>query len=413
MLTTGFVTLWALGACQEFSVDRQGQEGFEDPVGVVLDLVPAEHVFDKVCEEDEMVIALVNAGDEPVVVDDIDFDAQNSALRMSHRNPVPGPFEIPVGESAFVTITHRPSQPVANRGVLQIASNDPRGVAEAVQDVPAVDLSRADTFDPNRRRVDLLVAVDTTGSISGLHASGEITDGLSGLVSDLDRLGTDWKIGVVWGSDPCIRGPVDSTSKDPVADVAAAFPSAAAPENDQMFYMIDDALAETATGGCNAQFRRDDAALGVVLLSNSQPETDREWSEVGAGWTTYVDDCRELVVHALVNAEVYDNVTRPNPYIDAAESTGGVVINSPGKLPWATKWSQLGTSIAERARLLLLSSVPVPSSIALSVEDEAWSTGWSIDTELSAVRLVRPVPEGDLATVTYDIGACLPLECTF
>lgn len=397
--------------CQEFSVDRQGN--VEDTLGVALDLEPAEHTFTQVCTEEETVISLVNAGDAPVVVEGISYDADISSLRMSHRNPVPGPFEIAVGERAFVTVTNRPSRPVANRGILSVESNDPRGVVEAIQQVDAAPERREDRFDPRERVVDILIAVDTTGSMDSLHRSGIITDGLTALVDELDRIGADWKVGVVWGSDPCVRGPVLAGASDAVASIAAAFPGAKSPDNNQMFYMVDAALAETTTGGCNTNFRREDASLAVVLLSNSIPETDREWSEVGDGWTNYVDDCRDLSVHSLVNVDQFDNVTRDNFYIDAAETTGGVVVNSPGKEPWSTKWGLVGAGMSERTRLLWLSSVPIPESVTVSVGSDEWTEGWEFDEDLSAVRLLRPVPSGQEVSVSYDIDRCLPLECTF
>lgn len=411
MLTAGIAALFALTGCQEYSVDQLNQR-IDDPLGVVLEVDPPDFRFTEACVDDEVVVSLINAGDETVVVDDIDFDAESGALRMSHRNPVPGPFEIAVDERAFVTIQHVPSRPVEVRGTLQIDSNDPRGVQEAILVAEAGSLERTDTFRPQDPPVDVLIAVDTTGSMSVLHESGVITDGLNGLVDDLSRVTDNWKVGVIWGGDPCTRGLVEPSSKTPAIDLGAAFPSPDAPENDRMFSMVEGALSETGQGGCNTSFLRPGSSLSVVVLSNSVPETTK-WADIAQNWSSYVEDCRKLSVHALVNSEVYDGVIRPNPYIDAANATGGIVLNAPSETPWATKWSQVGNAVGQRVRPLLLSSVPDPDSIVVEVAGAAWATGWSFDSFLNAVRVTRPVPADDAVDVTYDIDRCLPSECTF
>lgn len=375
-----------------------------DELGPVLEFSPEAFTFSQSCVDDTVDIALINQGDEPLSIDRIRFDAESTMLRLSQSDPTP--FEVPVGESALVTVSYLPTRPLEVHGSLSVRSDDPRGERSAAVIALADDIARTQTFDPHDPPVDVLIAIDTTGSMTTLHDQGTITEGLQGLVDELELATGDWKVGLLWGIDDCITGVVRSdATKDPVADIAAGFPTVAAPENDAMFAMVDAALQQTRSQGCNRQFIRDGAHLAVVLLGNSIPE-DRPWHDVVSNWASYKDDCRDLTVHAIVNATFTDS-----PYLAGAEATGGAVVNSLGKSTWNHKWSQVGAAMGDRAVLMPLGHTPDASSVEVTVGGETWTTGWSLDPLLDGIRVVRFVPAGESVQIDYDIAECLPREC--
>ena len=405
------IPLLALASCQEFGLDF-GDDPTEEPLGLRLELEPESHAFRAVCQQEEVTVRLVNAGDERLRITRVRYNATSGAMRMTHQIPLADPYPLEPGESAPVLITHRPRVPEFAEGFLEVDSNDPRGrlVASQVSEIDVLD--RSESFVRDQPEVDVIVVVDTTGSMESLHDEGTIVGGLDRLVSELSNVTSAWKIGSVWGADGCMKGVVDADTDDPAGTLAASFPPPEALQNDTLMFLADEALVETGPGGCNGQFLREGAALHVVLLGNSVPEVGRSWDDTAPRWASYVEDCRLLRVHAMVNSVDFPGTDRPNPYLDAANGTGGVIVNATASGPsWPAKWSAVGSAIGQQIGFLPLEGVPDPATLEVLVDGATWDSGWSLDDERGTVRLVRPVADGTEVEVRYELASCLPLEC--
>ncbi len=401
-------TLAALSACIEYRVGVETT--IPEPVGPILEVRPEQHLFDEVCEAGSVEVRFTNTGDEPLEITSLRFEATSTAFGITHNVPNAGATLKP-GERRSATVTFDPSDPEPGEGEITLETSI--GTFLARQNATVESPRIEEVIDAGEPAVDVLFSLDTTGSMGVLYDNGVIADALDDFFGELELVTLDWKAAMVWGQDACARSSVlRSESADPLAELKKGLPTSEAEENRTLLNLADVALAQTAPGGCNAQFRRDDAALVVVLLGNSIPEEPDTWADLEQDWFAHVADCRLLTVHALVNNVDFDGSVYPNPYLDAAAATSGVVVNATDSgPPWNQKMATAGSVTGDRVGSFPLRGVPRPGSLEVFVDGEEWGNGFVYDDVAGTLRFVRSLAGAKDVRVSYEIDQCVPEGC--
>ncbi len=259
--------------------------------------------------------------------------------------------------------------------------------------------------------LDVLFVVDSTGSMAEEQA------GLAGVaerfLDGLAALGVDYQVGVTT-MDPvdagALRGRpwiVTPVTPDPAGSLGAALqvgvasppPSAGL---DAGAMALDDA------SGLNAGFRRADAALHVVFISDSDDASDA-WlgpDPVAAFGSVLAAQAawsgRAAVASAGVG-DVPDGCSGPGgvalpgtAYGEVAAASGGEVV-SICTADYADVVDAIGVQGVEFATTFPLQEDPVDGSVTVTVDGVREETGWTIDHLAPAlVFAVAPAPEATI-----------------
>lgn len=431
-----------------------GADGFELPAGEsrVIDVVftpmePGAHdavatVGSDDPEQPEVDVALLGVGQVPQLVvtpDPWDFGALplgcEDAATLTLQNvgtvdldisawsfegsgltftPVATPpFSLAPYEYTTGVVTWAPIASGAVTGTLSVDSNDPRGVVTATQTAEGIAAgSGLDRFTTDiNPPVDVLMVVDRSTSMdddaAGLAAAfGTFIDGL-GTVTD------GWRIGVATTDSGCFNGGVLEVG---TADLARTFTDAVSYGDDRdivydeaLFQIVDAALGETATGGCNQDFLRAGALLHVIVVSD-EPERS---SELASVWTWdwflprfqgYVAAPSLLRVSGVVDVDGCNEGA--DGYDQVIAATGGEALSICAG-DWADRLAALAAASLSYTWTFTLSGAPVPASIVVTVDGAALADGWAYDSGLNAV-VVETLTPGATVEVAYELASTCP-----
>ncbi|MEQ1506585.1 MAG: vWA domain-containing protein, partial [Myxococcota bacterium] len=259
-------------------------------------------------------------------------------------------------------------------------------------------------------KVDLLLVIDDTASMAQEQASLAVDFAV--LLDELDDRAIGWQVGVVttdmtlddagWllGS-PWILTP-DLADRDAVfADMVEVGTAGAGPEAGLAAAIRAVELA--APGGPNAGFRRPDALLHVVFVSDTDDQSE-DW----------LGDAPEQAFLAFLDAEaaatglparasalvgpVPSGCTSVDGTAQAAVRYGEVVDTS-GGVSVSICAADLGPVLASLSEASVawrtefpLRSVPVTDSVRVRIDDAPTDDGWATDPDVPAVRFELPPP---------------------
>ena len=287
---------------------------------------------------------------------------------------------------------------------------------------PPDDVEVTETFrQVDRPRVDLLFVVDHTSSMEPARTA--LTEAASSLVATLDADQLAWQLGVVstdldseWSGvlqgDPWILTP--ATDQAPVA-LARALDVTPGRAPTGGLGAATRALTEPRRSTDNRGFRRPDAALHVVVLSDADDEsTSVLGSDPGDAFSELLaDEVEATGSPAVLSAVVGDpgtGCTGPagtalpgDTYARVARDSGGSVA-SICEADLGEVVRQLGTLIQEGTRRFELQAVPVVSSVRVEIDGIRLDEGWALELEPPAVRLEVPPPLGSDLAVRYTIA---------
>ncbi len=358
---------------------------------------------------DEVTLTLQNVGSVDLEIDDWTF--AGSGLTFAPERDLP----VTLAPYAYTTavVTFAPSTAGLDAGVLSVTSNDPRGVVVATQSGEGLEAAQGlDRFttetDPP---VDVLFAVDRSTSMD---------DDAAGLAAAfgtfIERMGTvtsGWHIGVVTTDSGCINGGVlDSTT----LDLSTVFGTAVSFGDDRdivydeaLFQIVDAALDETGTGGCNEGFLREDALLHVIFVSD-EPERS---SEIASVWTwdwfvprfqDYVTRPSLLVMSGVIDTDGCNEGA--DGYTEAIAATGGEALSICSG-DWADRLATLATASLAYTWSFPLSAEPVAASIVVTVDSVVLAGGWTYDAS-SNVVVVDTLAPGATVEITYALATACP-----
>lgn len=266
--------------------------------------------------------------------------------------------------------------------------------------------------------VDVLFVVDSTGSMkeeqTGFSAAAD------DFVAGLDALDVAWQIGVTsmdpatagallgrpWILTPTAADPSTTLATNLMVGTASPPPSAG---------LDAAALALDPTTAANVGFRRADAALHVVFLSDGD---DGSGAVLGAdpvaAFLTLLADEEARTGHPARASAVVDDGsgacdgggwdTLPGTrYVDVAEGSGGTVssICTANFLGVAAALGEVGV---EGATSFVLQADPVDDSVVVTIDGARAASGWSVDHAVPALVFAEPPPLDAEIVVRYEIA---------
>lgn len=301
---------------------------------------------------------------------------------------------------------------------LVLPTNDPRqGTVELpLQGFAWAGSEVVETFRFHARsQVDLLFVADTDGVMSAHVDKAQAA--VDGLVLALDDANVSLHAAVVTGGGACpTTAPAwvdaDAPGWQRGAVLRAGFEGPAGPRADALLGLAVDALAQDTAGGCLEGFRREGAALHVVVVSGGPDQGGMPPGDALAALAGAHPDAREVVVSAVIATESAGcgGAAYGEGYAEAALGSGGEIVDL-----CAVDWSPGFERIAARSHAGVDGGLALPlvegallDSLSVEVDGATWSA-WAHDEE--AGTLVFPAesaPEpGSDVRVRYRLGvAC-------
>lgn len=262
--------------------------------------------------------------------------------------------------------------------------------------------------------LDVLFVVDSTGSMREEQRS--LAEAAEVFLAALEALDVAYQIGVAT-TDPADAGVltgrpwiITAAEEDPAAALARAL--AVGTESAPPAAGLDMAVLalEDATG-LNTGFRRKDAALHVVFLSDGDDASGARLGEdpQGAFLAFLAAETSRAARASAVVGDVPAGCDGPGGsalpgtrYAAVAEATGGVVV-SVCAADLAVVAASIGDVGVEWLTVFPLQAAPVPGSVRVELDGVRAETGWQVDPSAPALVFdVAPAP-GTAIRVVYTL----------
>lgn len=258
--------------------------------------------------------------------------------------------------------------------------------------------------------VDLLFVLDRTGSMGPELAA--LANSAIALGLQLEAADLSWQLGVVgsemstdragWllGSPWIITTPADAGPHfDAIATEAVAQPEEAG------IAAAIEALVE-AEGGNNVGFRRSDASLHVIFVSDGDDESDPYLAgdpvdEMVARLALEAENGLPARASAVVGDGSCNDTTRGDRYIAVAEATGGDVV-SICENTFAPIVSALSDGSIVLQDTFVLREQPASENFTVRVDDQAVGN-WVYDAEANAVVFDVPPSANAVIAISYRV----------
>ena len=363
-------------------------------------------------------IEIQNVGNDTLVVDHLAFSTTTLELAVDDTEGA----TLEPGESKVVTLTYAPDSEIEAEGVLTAFSNDPaRPTAMATQvGMPGFELEGEDLFEvPTQPMTDLLFVIDNSNSMTPFQEA--LANNGEGFLRELSVRNADWQIGVVTVDNASLRGPVITSEmsdmEDEFADQVQAGTDALTDE-----YQLRRAWQALYPGfGEFNSYLRDDAALGVILVSDERaqdPNVPRTSYMTHDDINFYVDflydlkeDDSRVAIHVVGSPPPLgcDPAKEPGFSLDyATDATGGIFLTICEE-DWGPGLAEIAAASVPDLRMFHLSKEPVEDSIEVMIDDvEIDGTAvWYYDSTNNAVIFYEVPEAGSIVEIDYIVqGDC-------
>ena len=270
--------------------------------------------------------------------------------------------------------------------------------------------------------MDILWVIDDTSSMRDEQAA--LQDAFADFATGLEALDLSWQVGFITTDisdanagtllgDPWILTP---DLDDPVAAITAAATvgtDGEAPEAGLGAAFL--ALSEPLLSTSNRAFRRDDAALHVIVVSDADDSSDTVLGEdpVDAFTAFLTAEAERSGQDARLSAVVGDvpsgctwdgGAALPGErYADVALATGGVVasICSRDLSPVTASLADLSVSWPTS---FPLQAVPDPDTVLVWIDDVRQADGYSVELSPPALVFATPPEGGAEIRVSYEVA---------
>jgi hypothetical protein len=271
-------------------------------------------------------------------------------------------------------------------------------------------------------QVDVLWVVDDTASMAQEQAA--LGQALADFAAALEAAAVGWQVGVTSTSlegdeagllrgDPWIMTPATPELAAALARAAAVGTAGSPPEAGLGAAVL--ALSEPLRSEGNRGFRRPDAALHVVVLSDADDDSASLLGDDPAGAFLAVldDEAASSGQDALFSA-----VVGPTPsgctgaggtaapasiYAAVAEASGGVVQSI-----CEADLSPVADAVADSSQVwptvFPLQATPVAGSLRVAVDGQRLDEGWSEESDPPAVRFQSPPAPGAELRFSYEVA---------
>lgn len=271
-------------------------------------------------------------------------------------------------------------------------------------------------------KVDLLWVIDNTSSMADEQVA--LSETLGVFAETLSGLGLAWQVGVVTTDltgidagrlqgDPWILTPAIEDPAAALLEAADVGLDGSPPESGLGAAWL--ALTDPLRSGDNRAFRREDAALHVIVLSDSDDDSAAVLGDDPAGafveflageaTRTGLDARLSAVVGDVPNGCTWDGgaALPGTAYSAVAEATGGVVASvCDGDLSGVV--AALGAASASWPDTFVLQATPTEDSVRVSVDGVRQDDGWSLDLEGPSVIFDEPPQASAEIVVRYEVA---------
>ncbi len=271
-------------------------------------------------------------------------------------------------------------------------------------------------------KLDVLWVIDNTPSMADEQLA--LSSALTSFTAGLQDAGVAWQVGVVktdildddagvLQGVPWVITPAQEDLDIALAAAAAVGLDGQPPEAGLGAAWL--ALTEPLASGLNRGFRRDDAALHIVVMSDGDDASEAilggrpdeafllflEEEAVRTGQSASLS----AVVGDAPNGCIGDlGSAQPGlVYLSVAQQSGGVV-QSICEPDFSAITTELGTDTIPWSDRFPLTEVPVTDSIRVAVDGERQDTGWSLEASPPAILFERPPAPGAEITVSYEVA---------
>ncbi len=319
------------------------------------------------------------------------------------------PLVLPAGEQLEVPLTYLPGDLERDEGEVWITSDAIVPLTVAKQRGSGTkDSSVADEWWQGNgpwAQTDIVFYVDQSGSM--VDDQDRLRANFVRFIDILEDLDLDWQIMVVTDEDGCHNEAIlDRDTADASEVFSRAVDGPFGTRTEAGLALVARALDETADGGCNAGFLREDAKTTAVMVSD-EPEQSRQ------AWDVYVSRMRAVAPSISITSIVGDlpsgcATAEPGTgYVEASLATGGAVLSICNE-DWSSYFETIATlSALGQTDTFVLTSIPDPETLVVEVDGELATTGWAYEPTWNAIhfeRLSMPEP-GVKVRAWYDIEA--------
>jgi hypothetical protein len=417
-VTTVDVAFTPLGSGQNFgqvlvlSDDPDTPEAPVDLLGTgavpELKITPDSHQFGETfipCG-DSVELTMENVGDEDLVITDWTY-VSGGQLTLDDSAARPQlPITLSPGELTSVFVDFEAATEGSDTGMLEVVSNDPRGVLTADQNGEGAwsELVTEAFTEPGIPPVDVMFLIDQSCSMSEDNQD-DITVGIPPFVAELQNV-ADWQLIQITESDGCANGGIIDASV-PNADqllVDNAFGGifdTGGFLTEALLELAERALSKTGPGQCNDGFLRPGALLHIIVASDEEEQSGHSGAHWVGEYQNYVSAAALVKVSSIVdlNRACGDN-SGPGGYLEASNLTGGSTLNicSP---TWGNQLTDIASEVLAGIRTYNLSQAAEESTIEVSINGTV-TTDWDYTASSHSVTINDPpVGEGDLVEISY------------
>jgi hypothetical protein len=357
----------------------------------MVDLAPQYYDFGTVtigCEH-QLELHVTNIGSDTLEVLGLRMDSASGELVL--RSVVQDPWTVVPGSSADITVSYAPVDEHYDVAYLSVQTNDPSG-EDALSTIQgngtvATELITDSWTQPEPATTDMIIAVNTSTSME--EQLLWIPEALGHMQEFLAGRGRDFQIAIVTDGTGCVAGDEAWIHQDHSRDEAEALAQAMlVPPNDgwehATFHLLEAALQESGSGGCN-EGRRDDAKLSLLGISDAADGSGGEWSTWVASLQQHVDDPADLVFHAI-GGDYPSGCDDADPYtgmFEAVAATGGLFM-SLCDTDQEANMEAMARHTAGAMNRFDLSEAPVQDTIEVRING-ATATDWAYSETWQAV----------------------------
>ena len=360
----------------------------------------------------ENVVILENKGTEELVIMDL---AQLGEQFSLIEQPVL-PIVLQPGELFPLELVYEPSTESSNQGELHIQSNDPRdaGIYVARQSgmgkiVNEFEQSWENPIEP---ATDIIFSIDTSGSMS--DDANRLAENFETFINELSNYTSDWQIIIANGDNGCMATPSILTPSTP--NYKEIFQqnvfSYGGYHTESLLTVAKNAVEQTDSGECNADFLRPNAMLHIVTVSD-EPEQSNWTSSMQ--WNTLVEQIQNkkgnpnMVRVSGITGSVssWTCAQGGTGYWEAINATGGIWLDI------CSDWSSIESleQLAQASVILdsyILDNPAIESTIEVTVNGTINTSDWYFDVDMNAVVFETNIPvEGDHIDIKYgELAIC-------
>lgn len=322
---------------------------------------------------------LGNEGDAPLTVSAIEAGGGDAVFSVELDEALP--WTVEPGEQRVIHAGFSPVLEGEYAGSLVVTSDDPTNpTAAASLDGVGTDNRRVDDqFVTQGRSVDLVLALGSDAD--GALADG-LTAGLTGLVAPMDAANIDYSISVVRADDGCVENALQVLPTMTAEEQAVAFAGMLdSSGTGHTLTLLERAIAEASSTGCNPDVIRTEARLVLVGLADTAsaaPQAAGVYTSTFQGTKADPDDVEAW----FVGPDGGDCGDADEAWVDVTAATGGTYASACDDV--ATTMASVGEAGVARQLTYPLSAIPWTDTLVVSVDGD-WGWDWTYDAAENAV----------------------------